>query len=128
MGRGEAAFEMFRLRSGPTESGDQGGGWLGHLLRWTHADELPQLVNVVRGDMALVGPRPVTPEIAGDLEGWQRARFAVRPGITGVWQLDRLRRWRLEQMITSDLLYVLRRSPTMDLRLLLQTLLGRRNP
>jgi lipopolysaccharide/colanic/teichoic acid biosynthesis glycosyltransferase len=52
----------------------------------------------------------------------------VRPGITGVWQLDRLRRWRLEQMITSDLLYVLRRSPAMDIRLLAQTLLGRRNP
>ena len=128
VGQGETAFDMFRLRSGPTESGDHGGGWIGRLLRWTHADELPQLVNVVRGDMGLVGPRPVPPEIAANLEGWQRARFAVRPGITGVWQLDRLRRWRLEQMITSDLLYVLRRSPTMDLRLLLQTLLGRRNP
>lgn len=128
VGRGEASFGMFRLRSGPTESGDRYGGWIGRLLRWTHADELPQLVNVVRGDMALVGPRPVAPEIAANLRDWQRARFAVRPGITGIWQLDRLRRWRLEQMITSDLLYVLRRSPTMDLRLLLQTLLGRRNP
>jgi len=128
MGMGETTFDMFRLRSGPSESGDQDGGWVGHLLRWTHADELPQLINVVRGDMALVGPRPVAPEVAADLESWQRARFTVRPGITGVWQLDRLRRWRLEQMITSDLLYVLRRSPTMDLRLLLQTFLGRRNP
>jgi lipopolysaccharide/colanic/teichoic acid biosynthesis glycosyltransferase len=78
--------------------------------------------------MALVGPRPIAPRTAATLDDWQRARFVVRPGITGVWQLDRLRRWRLEQMITSDLLYVLRRSPAMDIRLLAQTLLGRRNP
>jgi lipopolysaccharide/colanic/teichoic acid biosynthesis glycosyltransferase len=122
------SFEMLRLRSGPGPLGDEGGGWLGRLLRWSHADELPQLINVLRGEMALVGPRPVAPQTADRLDEWQRARFSVRPGITGIWQLDRLRRWRLEQMIASDLLYVLRRSPAMDLRLLGQTLLGRRNP
>ena len=78
--------------------------------------------------MSLVGPRPVSPELGEGLDNWERARFCVRPGITGVWQLDRLRRWRLEQMIASDLLYILRRSMTMDLRLLGRTLLGRRNP
>ena len=98
------SFEMLRLRSGPGPLGDQGGGWLGGLLRWSHADELPQLINVLRGDMALVGPRPVAPQTADGLDEWQRARFSVRPGITGIWQLDRLRRWRLEQMIASDLL------------------------
>jgi len=128
VGLDEVPFDMFRLRSGPETSGDTGGGTVGRLLRWTHADELPQLINVLRGEMALVGPRPMAPGTAATLEDWQRARFAVRPGITGVWQLDRLRRWRLEQMITSDLLYVLRRSPTMDIQLLAQTLLGRRNP
>lgn len=128
LGNGMKAFSMFRLRSGPGETGDRGGGPLGRFLRWAHLDELPQLVNVLRGDMALVGPRPVEPATAAQLEPWQQARFCVRPGITGIWQLDRLRRWRLEQMIASDLLYVLRRSPGMDLRLLARTLLGRRNP
>jgi len=128
IGLDQMPFDMLRLRSGPGSTGDEGGGWLGRLLRWSHADELPQLVNVLRGEMALVGPRPVSPDIAATLTEWQRARFAVRPGITGIWQLDRLRRWRLEKMVASDLLYVLRRSPAMDLRLLAQTILGRRNP
>ena len=128
VGLGMRTFQMLRLRSGPGPLGDEGGGWLGELLRLAHADELPQLVNVLRGEMALVGPRPVAVETANSLDEWERARFAVRPGITGVWQLDRLRRWRLEQMVASDLLYVLRRSPSMDLRVLVQTIIGRRNP
>ena len=121
-------FGMLRLRSGPGETGERGGGRLGRLLRATHVDELPQLWNVVRGEMCLVGPRPVEPAVAGQLEPWERARFRVRPGITGMWQLDRLRRWRLEQMIASDLLYILRWSPGLDARILVETVLGRRNP
>jgi lipopolysaccharide/colanic/teichoic acid biosynthesis glycosyltransferase len=121
-------FSMLRLRSGSGPLGEEGGGWIGRFMRWSHIDELPQLLNVVRGEMSLVGPRPIPPETAHSLDEWQQARFSVRPGITGIWQLDRLRRWRLEQMVASDLLYVLRRSPAMDLRLLGQTLLGRRNP
>ena len=128
LGQDLRPFGMLRLRSGPGEAGDSGGGRLGRLMRATHADELPQLWNVLRGEMSLVGPRPVEPGVARDLERWERARFRVRPGITGMWQLDRLRRWRLEQMIASDLLYILRWSPALDLRILLETVLGRRNP
>jgi hypothetical protein len=128
VGLGMEPFSMLRLRSGSGPLGEEGGGWIGRFMRWSHVDELPQLLNVVRGEMSLVGPRPIPPETAHSLEDWQQARFSVRPGITGIWQLDRLRRWRLEQMVASDLLYVLRRSPAMDLRLLAQTLLGRRNP
>jgi len=98
------------------------------MLRWLHIDELPQLWNVVRGDMALVGPRPIEHSLASELEDWQAARLCMRPGITGVWQLDRLRRWRLDEMIASDLLYVLRWSLSLDLGILSETLLGRRNP
>ncbi|MCP4869440.1 MAG: glycosyltransferase [Proteobacteria bacterium] len=126
VGRELRPFRMLRLRTAP--EGEDGGGRLGSLLRRTHIDELPQLWNVVRGEMALVGPRPVEPEVAEQLEPWERARFRVRPGITGMWQLDRLRRWRLEQMVASDLLYLLRWSPSLDLRILGETLLGRRTP
>jgi len=95
---------------------------------WTELypfDELPQLLHVVRGEMSLVGPRPVERAVWDQLEPWEQARSVVRPGITGMWQLDRLRRWRLEQMIVSDLLYLLRWSPGLDLRILARTLLGR---
>jgi GT2 family glycosyltransferase/lipopolysaccharide/colanic/teichoic acid biosynthesis glycosyltransferase len=123
IGRGLVPFTMWRLRSEGLE-----GGRFGEMLRRLHLDELPQLWNVVRGDMSLVGPRPVDPETAARLEPWEQARFRVRPGITGIWQLDRLRRWRLEEMIASDLLYLLRWSPALDARLLAETLFGRRNP
>ena len=126
VGLAGAPFGMWRLRSGPDLPGDEGGGRLGSLLRGLHLDELPQLVNVLGGEMSLVGPRPVTTDVYASLAPWERARCAVRPGITGMWQLDRLRRWRLEQMITSDLLYLLRWSPGLDLRILARTLLGRR--
>ena len=128
VGAGLRPFGMWRLRSGPGGEGDEGGGRLGALLRRWHLDELPQLLNVVVGEMRLVGPRPVPPELADRLAAHERARFAVAPGITGMWQLDRLRRWRLDQMIRSDLLYVLRWTPRLDARILLETLLGRRNP
>lgn len=126
LGLDQRPFRMLRFRTAP--HGEVGGGPLGQLLRRTHIDELPQLWNVVRGQMALVGPRPVAPDVAARLEPWEQARFRVRPGITGMWQLDRLRRWRLEQMVASDLLYLLRWSPSLDLRILGETLLGRRRP
>jgi GT2 family glycosyltransferase/lipopolysaccharide/colanic/teichoic acid biosynthesis glycosyltransferase len=128
VGLGGRTFSMWRLRSGAGDEGCSGGGSLGRLLRWLHIDELPQLWNVVLGEMTLVGPRPIAPEVLAELEEWQNARFQVRPGITGVWQLDRLRRWRLDEMIASDLLYVLRWSPSLDAGILSETLLGRRNP
>jgi GT2 family glycosyltransferase/lipopolysaccharide/colanic/teichoic acid biosynthesis glycosyltransferase len=125
IGQGGRPFVMWRLRSGPGSPGDEGGGRLGALLRRLHLDELPQLANVLRGEMSLVGPRPVPAHVWERLEEWERARCLVPPGITGMWQLDRLRRWRLEQMIVSDLLYLLRWSPGLDAQILARTLLGR---
>lgn len=60
---------------------------LGRLLRRTSVDELPQLLNVLRGDMSLVGPRPLPPEEHAGLPDWARVRVAVRPGLTGLWQV-----------------------------------------
>lgn len=125
IGQGGTPFSMWRLRTGPGAPGDERGDRLGALLRRLHLDELPQLLNVLRGEMSLVGPRPVTQRVWESLAPWEQARCLVPPGITGMWQLDRMRRWRLEQMIVSDLLYLLRWSPLLDLRILARTLLGR---
>ena len=60
---------------------------IGSLLRQTSLDELPQLLNVLKGDMSLVGPRPLVPDEDRLIEGWQRRRLAVKPGMTGLWQI-----------------------------------------
>ncbi len=105
---------------------------VGRLLRATSLDELPQLINVVRGEMALVGPRP-SPFRENQLcVDWRTGRLSVRPGITGLWQVCRHDRSEgdFHQWIEYDLLYVRHMSPALDLRILLATLLtlgGRRS-
>jgi lipopolysaccharide/colanic/teichoic acid biosynthesis glycosyltransferase len=105
---------------------------VGRLLRATSLDELPQLFNVVRGEMALVGPRP-SPFRENQLcVDWRTGRLSVRPGITGLWQVCRHDRSEgdFHQWIEYDLLYVRYMSPGLDLRILFATLLtlgGRRS-
>lgn len=137
-GKGGRPFTLYKLRTmvdkaeamtGPVWSchNDARVTRLGAVLRKTHIDEFPQLWNVIRGDMSLIGPRPERPEIAATLE-WQipaySQRLEVRPGITGFAQvrlppdtdLDSVR-----QKIVYDLYYVKYASPWLDLRLLLAT-------
>ena len=94
---------------------------VGRVLRRTSVDELPQLVNVLRGDMSLVGPRPlpVAPDAFGARDG---ARHAVRPGVTGLWQVMGRDRQDYDQMIDLDLAYIRSWSILGDLRILLRTL------
>jgi lipopolysaccharide/colanic/teichoic acid biosynthesis glycosyltransferase len=97
---------------------------IGHLLRATSLDELPQLFNVVWGEMSLVGPRP-SPFRENQLcVPWREARLSVRPGITGLWQVCRHDRVAgdFHQWIEYDLLYVQRMSGWLDLKILLATL------
>lgn len=100
---------------------------LGRFLRSTHLDELPQLVNVLRGEMSLVGPRPERPEFVAQLERaipCYRDRLEVRPGLTGLAQLQLAPDTDLESVrrkLACDLYYIRRASPWLDLRILLST-------
>lgn len=95
---------------------------VGRLLRRTSLDELPQLVNVLRGDMSLVGPRPVPLYEVAEYDGWHYERLAARPGITGIWQVYGRGRVGFTEMIQMDIDYVRRPSLVSDLKLLALTL------
>ena len=96
---------------------------LGRFLRRTSLDELPQLINVLLGDMALVGPRPEMPFVVEQYTPLQRRRLAVKPGITGLWQLSADRAFLIHENIEYDLYYVRHRSLFMDVAILLHTVL-----
>jgi lipopolysaccharide/colanic/teichoic acid biosynthesis glycosyltransferase len=95
---------------------------VGRWLRTTSLDELPQLVNVLRGEMSLVGPRPVLPWEAALFSSRHMARFGVRPGITGLWQVSGRNCLTMTEALDLDVEYVARRSLLLDLRILLRTL------
>jgi lipopolysaccharide/colanic/teichoic acid biosynthesis glycosyltransferase len=95
---------------------------LGRKLRKTSLDELPQLLNVLRGDMSLVGPRPELVEIVAQYRGWQHARHAVKPGITGLWQVtERPNGGLMHQHTQLDLAYMQRLSFRSDLGIVFKT-------
>jgi lipopolysaccharide/colanic/teichoic acid biosynthesis glycosyltransferase len=94
---------------------------LGPFLRRTSLDELPQLLNVFRGDMSLVGPRPILRYEADLLDERHRARFAVLPGMTGLWQTCGRNRLTMCQAFDLDVVYVQRQSFFLDLYILVKT-------
>jgi lipopolysaccharide/colanic/teichoic acid biosynthesis glycosyltransferase len=95
---------------------------VGHWLRRTSLDELPQLLSVVRGDMSLVGPRPLIPSEDENVHGWARGRLDLTPGVTGMWQVLGRVRIPFDQMVMIDYLYVANWSLWTDVKLLLRTL------
>ncbi len=95
---------------------------LGRFLRRTSLDELPQLWNVLRGDMSLVGPRPELPEIVSRYEPWQHIRHVVTPGITGWWQVSRDGSCLMHEATELDVYYVYHQSLRLDLLILARTL------
>ena len=95
---------------------------VGRWLRRTSLDELPQLVNVLRGEMSLVGPRPALAWEAALYTDEQRLRFEVLPGITGLWQVSGRSRLSMREALALDVEYVRRRSLRLDVWILLRTL------
>jgi exopolysaccharide biosynthesis polyprenyl glycosylphosphotransferase len=94
---------------------------VGRWLRRLSLDELPQLVNVLRGEMSLVGPRPSLPFEVALYEDWHRWRLEVRPGMTGLWQVSGRSLIRFEDMVRLDIEYIERWSPLRDLLILIRT-------
>ena len=95
---------------------------VGGFLRKTSLDELPQLINVLKGDMSLVGPRPCLPYEWEIYKDWHKKRSAVRPGITGLWQVVGRSEVSFEDMILLDLYYIYNRSFDLDLSILFETI------
>jgi lipopolysaccharide/colanic/teichoic acid biosynthesis glycosyltransferase len=93
------------------------GRW---IRRWS-LDELPQLFNVVKGDMTLVGPRPAIPYEVAEYPAWYRQRFSVKPGLTGYWQVSGRSERTYEEMVRLDIEYAKRRTLGLDLSILLKT-------
>ena len=94
---------------------------VGRFLRSWSLDELPQLINVLRGEMSLVGPRPVIEYEVEQYPDWYLRRFAVKPGLTGLWQVSGRNERTYEEMVRFDVEYAERRSLWLDLRILART-------
>ena len=95
---------------------------VGRILRRTSLDELPQLWNVLRGEMSLVGPRPAIPYELAAYQPWHRRRMLqAKPGITGLWQVTGRSRVRFDDMVRMDLRYAMGWSPWLDIKILLRT-------
>lgn len=95
---------------------------IGRILRRTSLDELPQLLNVLRGEMSLVGPRPPLPYEFDSYDIWHRQRVqTVKPGITGMWQVEGRSRVKFDEMVRLDLKYARSWSPWLDIKILLRT-------
>ena len=111
----EMSGALFKIRDDPRLTP------VGRLLRRFSLDELPQLVNVVRGDMSLVGPRPLPLRDFERLEEWHKKRYLVLPGITGLWQVSGRAELDFDDLVRLDFLYLERWSVALDLVILLKT-------
>lgn len=115
-GRSDARGPIFKMRDDPRRTR------LGRLLRRTSLDELPQLWNVLRGEMSLVGPRPPLPSEVQRYEEWHKRRLEVAPGLTGLWQVSGRSNLTFDEMVMLDLYYGENWSLWLDLKIILKTI------
>ncbi len=133
VGKNGRKFEIYKFRTmrvdaskyefSPTTGEDSRITRIGRILRKLSLDELPQVVNVIKGDMSLVGPRPEMPFIVDSYGPRERWRLSVTPGITGLWQLSADRAYLIHENLQYDLYYIRNRGFFMDVAILLHTLL-----
>lgn len=132
VGLDENSFRIFKLRTmtvnqerqaGQTTNTDPEVFAFGKLLRRFKIDELPQIVNVLKGDMSLVGPRPCMKHTLDEMPDWARARFSVRPGITGLAQINGNVALSWEERWKHDIRYVEAISFAIDMKIILRTIL-----
>jgi exopolysaccharide biosynthesis polyprenyl glycosylphosphotransferase len=131
VGKGGKIFKMYKFRTmfsdtdpyavNPLEKNDPRITRLGVYLRKTSFDELPQIFNIIKGDMSFVGPRPEMPFIAAEYNELHRERLKVLPGITGLWQLSGDRKKAIHENMDYDLYYIRNMSFFLDIAILIET-------
>lgn len=114
--KNETSGNMFKIKKDPRVTR------FGRFIRKTSIDELPQLFNVLRGDMSLVGPRPPIVREVAKYDAWQNLRLSVKPGLTGLWQISGRSDLGFEEMVRLDLKYIRERSFRYDLIIILKTI------
>jgi exopolysaccharide biosynthesis polyprenyl glycosylphosphotransferase len=111
----EMSGPVFKMKNDPRIT------WIGRFIRKYSIDELPQFINVLRGEMSIVGPRPPVPGEVAKYEAWQRRRLSVRPGLTCIWQVSGRNQISFEEWMYLDMQYIDHWSLKSDLELLLRT-------
>jgi exopolysaccharide biosynthesis polyprenyl glycosylphosphotransferase len=106
---------MFKLKNDPRITK------VGKFLRKTSIDEIPQFINVLKGEMSLVGPRPPMPEEVAHYSNWQKKRLGVKPGITGLWQVSGRSNLSFEEWVKLDKFYIENWSFALDMQILFRT-------
>lgn len=113
----EVSGAMFKMKDDPRVTR------IGKFIRKTSVDELPQLLNVLRGDMSLVGPRPPLPREVAEYSAYDKQRLLVTPGCTGLWQVNGRSNVSFSKMVELDIEYIKNRSTILDVKILLKTVL-----
>jgi len=132
IGRDGKHFVLWKFRSmrtdvpqygiSPRSTADERLTRIGRLIRRLSIDELPQLINVLRGDMSLVGPRPEMPFIVDGYRPLERERLATKPGLTGLWQISPARAFPIHENLQYDLHYINNQNLLLDCAIVLRTI------